>query len=60
MFKSIFEGFGAAKEVLQNSKSIYITAAELRVLHGVLDLGVWQKVWLELVEFSSTVMLNRP
>jgi hypothetical protein len=35
----IFEGFGAAEEVLHNFNPICTAALELRVLHEVLELG---------------------
>jgi len=43
MSRSIFEGIGAAKEVLQNFKPICTTAPELGELHGVLELGCLAK-----------------
>jgi hypothetical protein len=38
MRRSILDGFGAAKEVLQNSTSICTTAPWSWQLHGVLEL----------------------
>jgi hypothetical protein len=39
MSRFILDGFGAAKEVLQNSTSICITPPWSWELHGVLELG---------------------
>ena len=53
-------GFGATKEVLRNSTSICTTAPWSRQLCRVSELGCLAGFFIELLEFRSGAMPNRP
>jgi hypothetical protein len=70
MSRSIFEGLGAAKEVLQNSKPIFTIASKLGTLHRVLELkylarkligigGVQLQSQTKHTIFTNSIQLSR-